>query len=149
MTSLKNTQIIHFALCVAVFLFATVTIFINRDEMIFTADFQETAPFNPIFPIVSITTIITSAILYKKMMDKIELNASLDTKIGLYQSAFIVSMALLEGGALLNIVGFLITSNAFFLIFAGLSLFIMIRKKPTKEKLITELNIQYPETEKL
>lgn len=148
-TKIKTTQIIHFALCTAVFLFATVTILINREEMIFTADLQETAPFNPVFPILSIASIVAGNFVYKNMIAKIDPNANLAVKFPLYQSAFLVSCALLEGIALLNIVGFLMTRNAFFLIFAGLNLFFMIRKKPTKEKLITELNIHYPETENL
>jgi len=148
-SKLKTLQIIHLALCSGVFLFAMVTILLNKDRMIFDAKFENTAPFNPIFPIIGLITLGISIFLKNQFIAKISSSDGLDSKITQYQSAFIVSSALLEGGALLNIVGFLITTNAFFLIFAGISLFFLIRSRPTKDKVISDLQLQYPETEAL
>lgn len=77
------------------------------------------------------------------------MNASANSKIMQFQSAFIVSSALLEGSTFLNIVGCLITRNAFFLIFAAINLIFLIRNRPTKDKLISTLQLQYPDTEAL
>lgn len=148
-SKLKTLQIIHLALCSGVFLFAMVTILLNKDRMIFDAKFETTFPFNPIFPIMGLATLAGSIFLKKMLISKINPSDFLDSKIAQYQSAFIVGSALLEGGALLNIVGFLITTNAFFLIFAGISLFFLIRSRPTKDKVISDLQLQYPETEAL
>ena len=148
-SKLKTLQIIHLALCAGVFLFAVVTILISRDQLIFVASFETTLPFNPIFPIIGLSTAFLGMTLFKNMVSKIDKTMSLDSKIMQYQSAFIVSAALLEGGALLNIVGCMITRNAFFLIFAGLSLFFLVRMRPTKDKLVRDLQLQYPETEEL
>lgn len=146
---LKTLQIIHLALCSGVFLFALVTILLNKDSMIFDSKFENTLPFNPIFPIIGLATLAGSIFLKNMLIKKINSSDSLDYKITQYQSAFIVGSALLEGGALLNIVGFLITTNAFFLIFAGISLFFLIRSRPTKDKVISDLQLPYPETEAL
>ncbi|MFW0714480.1 hypothetical protein [Pedobacter sp. N23S346] len=146
---LKQLQVIHLALCSGVFLFAAVTSFINKDQFYFDANPANTAPFNPIFPIVGLITISVSIIAYKNLTSKIDKTASLDLKINQYQTAFIMSAALLEGGALFNLVGSFISHNAFFLIFAAANLIFLIRNRPTKDKLISTLQLQYPDTETL
>lgn len=146
-SKLKQLQIIHLALCVSVFLFAAITSFLNKDQFYFDANPANTAPFNPIFPIVGLITISVSIIAYKNLISKIDKTASVDLKINQYQTAFIMSAALLEGGALFNLVGSFISHNAFFLIFAAANLIFLIRNRPTKDKLISTLQLQYPDTE--
>ena len=148
-SKLKQLQVIHLALCFGVFLFAAVTSFINKDQFYFDANPANTAPFNPIFPIVGLITISVSIIAYKNLISKIDKTASVDVKINQYQTAFIMSAALLEGGALFNIVGSFISHNAFFLVFAAANLIFLIRSRPTKDKLISTLQLQYPDTETL
>ena len=148
-SKLKQLQVIHLALCFGVFLFAAVTSFINKDQFYFDANPANTAPFNPIFPIVGLITISVSIIAYKNLISKIDKMTSVDVKINQYQTAFIVSAALLEGGALFNLVGTFISHNAFFLIFAAANLIFLIRNRPTKDKLISTLQLQYPDTETL
>jgi len=148
-SKLKQLQVIHLALCFGVFLFAAVTSFINKDKFYFDANPANTAPFNPIFPIVGLITISVSIIAYKNLISKIDKTTSVDVKINQYQTAFIMSAALLEGGALFNLVGAFISHNAFFLIFAAANLIFLIRNRPTKDKVISTLQLQYPDTETL
>ena len=148
-SKLKQLQVIHLALCFGVFLFAAVTSFINKDKFYFDANPANTAPFNPIFPIVGLITISVSIIAYKNLISKIDKTTSVDVKINQYQTAFIMSAALLEGGALFNLVGSFISQNAFFLIFAAANLIFLIRNRPTKDKVISTLQLQYPDTETL
>lgn len=148
-TKFKTLQIIHLALCSGVFFFAIITILISKDQLIFDANFENTSPFNPIFPIIGLVTVFISMYMFKNLISKIDSTGSLDSKITQYQSAFIVGAALLEGGALINIVGCMVTGNAFFLIFAGISFFFLVRSRPTKDKLVRDLNLQYPQTDEL
>ncbi|MDQ0636812.1 F0F1-type ATP synthase membrane subunit c/vacuolar-type H+-ATPase subunit K [Pedobacter sp. W3I1] len=148
-TKLKTLQIIHLALCSGVFLFALVTIFLNRDMMFFDANPKTTSPFNPIFPIMGLITISASIFFYRNLIAKIDKAAPADVKINMYQSAFIITSALLEGGALFNVVGFFITHNSFFLIFGAANFIFLILKRPTRDKLISALQLQYPDTEAL
>ena len=148
-SNLKTLQTIHLALCSAVFLFALITLFLNREIMFFDANPSNTAPFNPIFPIMGLITISASIFFFKNLLAKIDKSETVDTKMNLYQSAFIISSALLEGGALFNVVGFFITHNVFFLIFAAANFVFLVLKHPTKDKLISSLHLQYPDTEAL
>ncbi|KLT64660.1 hypothetical protein [Pedobacter sp. BMA] len=148
-TQLKTLQMIHLALCSGVFLFALITIFLNRDMMFFDANPEHSAPFNPIFPIMGLMTITASIYFFRNVIAKVDKTASSESKINQYQSAFIIGAALLEGGALFNLVGFYLTHNAFFLIFALANFVFLALRRPTKEKLISDLNIQYPDSETL
>jgi F0F1-type ATP synthase membrane subunit c/vacuolar-type H+-ATPase subunit K len=144
---LKQLQVIHLALCTGIFIFAAVTSFINREKFYFDANPANTAPFNPIFPIVGLISISVSMIAFRNLISKIDKTAPLDSKITQYQTAFIMSAALLEGGALFNLVGSFISHNAFFLIFAAANLIFLIRNRPTKDKLISTLQLQHQDTE--
>ncbi len=148
-SKLKQLQLIHLALCLGIFLFAGTTSFINRDNLYFDANPANTAPFNPIFPIFGLITISVSIIAFKNLTSKIDKSSSVDQKLTQYQTAFILSAALLEGGALFNLVGSFISQNAFFLIFAAANLIFLIRNRPTKDKVISTLQLQYPDTETL
>ena len=148
-TKLKTLQTIHLALCAGIFLFALVTIFLNREIMFFDANPKTTAPFNPIFPIMGLITVSASIFMFRNLISKIDKTQSAEIKINLYQSAFIIGGALLEAGALFNIVGFSITHNTFFLIFAGANFVFLVLRRPTKDKLISSLQLQYPDTEAL
>ena len=148
-TKLKTLQIIHLALCSGIFLFALVTIFLNREIMFFDANPKTTAPFNPIFPLMGLITISASIFLFRNLISKIDKTQSAEIKINLYQSAFIIGGALLEGGALFNTVGFFITHNSFFLIFAAANFIFLVLRRPTRDKLISSLQLQYPDTEAL
>ncbi|GGI29034.1 hypothetical protein [Pedobacter mendelii] len=146
---LKTLQIIHFALCGGVFLFALVTIFLNREMMFFDANPATTAAFNPIFPVVGLVTLSAGIFFFKNVISKIDTSDDVDSKISQYQTAFIISAAMLEGAALFNIVGLFLTHNTFFLLFAAVNFIFLVLKRPTKDKLISALQLQYPDTEAL
>lgn len=148
-TKLKTLQMIHLALCGGVFLFALITLFLNREMMFFDANPQSTKPYNPIAPIVGLITLSGSIFFSKNLLSKIDKSESAEMKINQYQSAFIISAALLEGGALFNLVVFFLTQNAFFLLFAAANWLFLIFKHPTKDKLISALQLQHPDTEAL
>lgn len=112
--------------------------------MFFDADPKTTAPFNPIFPVMGLISLSASIFFYRNLIAKIDKTASDDIKINMYQSAFIISSALLEGGALFNIVGFFMTRNSFFLIFGAANFIFLVLKRPTRDKLISTLQLQHP-----
>jgi len=140
---------IHLALCAGVFFFSLITIFLNRELIFFDANPQTTKPYNPIAPIVGLITLSGSIFFFKNLLAKINKSESAEMKINQYQSAFIISAALLEGGALFNTVVFFLTQNSFFLLFAGANFLFLIFRHPTKDKLISALQLQYPDTEAL
>ncbi|RYF99246.1 MAG: hypothetical protein EOO07_37005 [Chitinophagaceae bacterium] len=145
---LKVTQTIHLSFCIAVLLFSTVVFVLNKENLFFDASLANSAPFNPLFPIVSLLGISVGLFLYKKKLSSLSPELTFDEKFMHYQTAFLIRCAFCEGGALLNVVGCFATNNLFFMVFAGLSFIALLVSRPTKEKVIGDLQLQYPDTEK-
>ena len=146
---LKPVQTIHLLFCVSIFLFGSIVLFVNKSVLFFDASLTSTAPFNPIFPAVAILGIAIGAIMFKKKLANITPEQSLDSKLTHYQIAFLIRCAFFEAGALLNIVGCLKTHNLFFILFAAASFMALLLTRPTKNKVIAALQLQYPDTESL
>ncbi len=146
---LKTLQTIHLAFCIFIFLFATVALLVNKNILFFDASFASSAPFNPIFPAVAIIAIALGTIMFNKKMASITPVQPLEFKFTQYQVAFLIRCAFFEAGALLNIVGFFNTYNLFFILFAAASFVALLLSRPTKDKVISALQLQYPDTENL
>jgi hypothetical protein len=146
---LKPAQIIHICFCIAIVMFATVTLLINKDALFFDASLTNTSPFNPVFPIISILGIVAGIFMFKKKIGAITPEQSFDEKFMQYQTAFLIKCAFCEAGALLNLVGCFQTHNLFFMLFAAASFIALLLSRPTKDKVIEDLQLQYPDTESL
>ena len=146
---LKPIQLIHTAFCVAVFIFGAVTLFINKDILVFSTQMANEGALNLLFPLIGLISISIGIFLYNRMMAGIDETDSFETKFTKYQTAFLVKCALFEAGALLNIVACFITGNSIFMVFAGISFLALLMSRPIKEKIVEELKLQYPDTENL
>ena len=146
---LKITQTIHLSFCSVIVLFSVVALLINKDHLFFDASLANTAPFNPIFPIIAVVGVIFGIFIFNEKISGITSELSFDEKFTQYQTAFLVRCAFCEAGALLNIVGFFNTQNLFFMLFAMASFIALLLSRPSKSKVITDLQLQYPDTEKL
>jgi hypothetical protein len=146
---LKITQTIHLSFCIAIVLFSAVALVINKDNLFLEANLANTAPFNPLFPIVAVISVTTGIFLFNKKIAAIPSELSFDEKFMQYQTAFLIRCAFCEAGALLNIVAFFKTQNLFFILFAVVSFIALLLSRPSKSKVITDLQLQYPDTEKL
>ncbi|WP_443937176.1 hypothetical protein [Pedobacter sp. MW01-1-1] len=146
-TKLKTLQIIHIAFCMAVFFFMLVTTLINKDRLQFDVDIATKSLFDFAFPIIGLLGIIISMVIFKNLIAKIDKTASLEKKFNEYLTAFIASAAILEGCTFFTIVGSFITQNAAILIFSLINLLYMVFSRPTKDKVIYALQLQYPDTE--
>ncbi len=140
---LKTIQIIHIAFCTAVFLFAVVCLVVIKDDAYFELPFKSVEPINFIAPIVAVLGLIMSPILFKITLGDISQgNLEDSSKLVRYQTAFLIRMAFLESGALINIVACLITHNLFFMLFAAICFTAMLLIRPSKDRIYTTLEIQ-------
>jgi hypothetical protein len=146
---LKIAQTIHLCFCTAIVMFSIVVILINKDVLFFDANLTNTAPFNPVFPIVAVVGIILGTAMFKKKIADISPELTFDEKFMQYQTAFLIKCAFCEAGALLNIVGCFETHNLFFMLFAAASFIALLLSRPSKDKVINDLQLHYPDTEKL
>lgn len=149
-SKIKIMQIMLTAFCISIISFAMVTLLLNKETIYFDlATTSDQTGLYPLFPLMGLAIIILGLFMFKNQLNKLPEGAFIDEKIAGYQTAFIIRSAFLEGASLMNIVGFLLSANAIFLIVPSIAVTIMIFTRPTKQGVIDALNLSYPDTEKL
>lgn len=124
---LKRLKIIHFALCSACVLFMFATYFSEKYNM------SINTPLKTINYIgfIAASLLLVSTAIFMKRTSQIPESADTDTKKQLYQQAFIIALAIIEGACLFNITIAAVTNNLINLLVAILLLFNLITKMPT------------------
>ncbi|MHA4895729.1 hypothetical protein ACXZ1K_13330 [Pedobacter sp. PWIIR3] len=146
-SKLKPIKTIHLAFCAAVLTFAAVTALTVKNKIYFDASLDQNNGLYPLFPILAIVFTVIGLFLFNRQISAIDNSETFDSKFVKYQTAFLVRCAFLEGAALMNIVGFLLTGNTIFSLAAAIPFAFLVRLRPTKDNVIEQLNLQYPDTE--
>jgi len=148
-SKLKPLQLIHTAFSIAILLFALVSFTLAKDQIHFSMLVDEKAPFFPLFPIMGIVLTALGFFIFNRQVASVDHTATADEKIMRYQTAFLIRCALIEAGALMNTVAFLLVGNTVFLIIVAFCFLAFIMIRPNKQRMIDALNLQFPDTEKL
>jgi len=139
---IKLLQTIHLALFAGQAIFAII-MYTQFGPSKF--DIKNTSdPFLYAVPLVAIVAFIASNILFKQYLNKAISKESLHEKTMLYQTAYIVRFAPLEGASLFGLVVFFLTHNLFFLLVSIILMVYFLTLRPTKDKMVYDLNITYP-----
>lgn len=136
---LKTLSIIHYALLGGMILFMVVA-YVKQGNHYF--DFKNTKDvYIIVVPIMAIAAYFVGNLVFKQQLSAAANKDSLKEKLMGYQGAALIRLAFLEGAALFGIVAFMLTGNLFELLIATLLILYFITLKPTKEKVIRELNL--------
>ena len=135
---LKTISIIHLGLLAGPLIFGIYTYSTIKETKL---DYSDT---NDIFlflvPLFAISGILVGNILFKEQIEKLKNNNSLREKLSGFQTASIIKYALLEGPALIGIVGFNDNGNLLYLIISGILILYFISQRPTNDIIETSLN---------
>lgn len=136
---LKTLSIIHFSLLGGMILFMVVA-YIKQGNHYF--DFKNTDDvYIIVVPIMAIAAYFVGRLVFKQQILALANKDSLKEKLMGYQGAALVRLAFLEGAALFGIVAFMITGNLFELLISILLVLYFLALKPTKEKVINDLQL--------
>jgi hypothetical protein len=143
----RITFFIYYTLISAQVLFAAVILIITSGRET-DFKFEEYA----IYFIIGVSLFIVWGIFGGKYLFSTKLNLakkekSLFDKLSSYRTALIIKYAVLEGPAIFSIISYLLTGNILFIILAGLIIIFFLFMKPTKDKLIIELELNSSEKE--
>ncbi|MDJ1499342.1 hypothetical protein [Xanthocytophaga agilis] len=133
-------SIIHLALMMGQILFAIVTFYIGQTSPL-PGNEELKQTFTYLIPLVALTCLAAAFLLFTILLKKAKEKASLSQKISAYGTAMIVRYALLEAPSLLSIIAFFLTGNYTFLSVFGLVIILFIFLRPSKDKLIQELEL--------
>ncbi len=146
---LKLLNIIHLSFCLVIILFGVVTYTIVGNEAYFSTQLGNVSPYYLIMPLVGLISITIGSSIFNKGVARAKELASFDQKLNQFKKVFLIRCGLVEFSALLNITGFLLSSNLIFLAFGGISLLSLFSYRIIKPKLIEDLQISSPDAERL
>lgn len=142
----KTIQIIYGVFILAVIVFSGV-VFYGIEPQTFNLNTND--PFTIVVPVVAISSIFLSNILYQKMLEKIPTTSGLQSKLAHYQTSTIVKGAVLESSALLATVAAFVTNTISFLLITVIIVIVMYLKFPKKEKFNEEVKLTFEEKSEL
>lgn len=143
--NIKSLTFIHTALTMGQLLFAGLTFYLTSTRTI-TPDLALNEAFKFVVPGIVIIGIISSNGLFKTLIKSAKGKQNLSEKMAAYQTASIIRWAMLEGPSLFAIVCYLLTGNYKFLLMAGAVIAVFIMNKPSKDKLVQDLELNQSES---
>lgn len=99
-------------------------------------------PFFIIVPIAVFTSVLFGRYVFKKHITNLSIKSTLKEKLKGYRTASFMLYAFFEAPALFSIVVFFLTKNLYFLIIASILTAYYFLQKPTKFKIIQDLNLK-------
>ncbi|MBC3847186.1 hypothetical protein H8K90_12390 [Winogradskyella echinorum] len=136
---IKTLTIFHYAYCIAILIFGTVSIFITKNGSINFTDTEDV--FFYLVPAFAIILAFLSHFLYQQNLKKVREKSTLYEKLAQYQTSRIIRYAMLEAPALFGIVIYIITSNQFYLIISAVLLAYLFSLRPTKIIITEDLDL--------
>lgn len=144
---LKAFNILFFALLAGQTIFAAIALILRYSNS-FTGGAEDLEKiFVYIVPAMYVIAVVWGTAMFKKKLPEIKSNSVLTEKLAAYRAVYILRFALIEGTTLLAIITYLITGRQMFIIFAALSIFTFFALKPSKNKLLNELDLSSAEAE--
>ena len=140
--TMKSLNVIYLALILGQLSFMAVVIYLISDSVPDSSNMNLLRTF---IPVVSVSTVAISYILYNKRREQ---GAELDDlvqKTSHYRTSNIIRWALVEGGNLFIIVSVLLTGSKFFLIFFALGMGVFIVYRPTIKGFVNDYNLSSSE----
>lgn len=136
---LRTLSILHYIIFAGILLLASYIYSLNSNATL------DLSPENDIFfyvvPAISILGFIGSNIIFKTYLNSLSINNSLKSKLTGYQSASLIKYALIEAPAFLSIIMFMDEGNLYYMIIAGVLIAYFFMLRPSKEKIINNLNL--------
>ncbi len=141
----RSLTMVHLALLIGISFFTAIVYFLKYIGGLNAEDGSDLMVFQYLVPGILACCIIASYIFQKNKVKQLKQKSNLLEKLGDYRSAFIFKFALLEGPAFFAITVFLLTANDIYLIYILPIIVIFIIQRPTKDKIVMELELSKEE----
>lgn len=135
---MQTMTVLHAVLTMGVFIILVVVY--SRSESLIFGFKDPDDIYKIIIPLVAMIGYFGGNLIFKKQLDAIDPKASLKLKLTRYLSASIIKYAFIEGAAIISVIAFSWTNNVFYLVISVLLLLYLWSQRPTKKKVISDLN---------
>lgn len=133
---IKNMNFIHWGLIAGQLIFIALALVIISSFTIST-DFENDV-FVIISPLISLSAIMGSQVIYKAIMHKSRQPMNLGLKMGYFRTAFLVKIGVLEAASVFSIAIYLINHNLFHLFIAVFVILNMLSFRPGIERFVND-----------
>lgn len=138
--------LIHAALLFGQILPILVFYFLNKEKPAVTGIAATGQMWVYIVGAITIGSILVSSQIFGTQLQKVRGMTNLQEKLAAYRSALIVRYALLEVPSLIAAVGYFLTNNLLLLLFASMTLILFLMYRPSKERAVSDLELDMEET---
>jgi ABC-type multidrug transport system permease subunit len=142
----KAIRIFWIALITGPILFAGITTLINKLQQPAVNDKRVENIFLIVAGSMALVCLLFSRMQYRKKISTAnQFGLTLMQKLSIYRDALIKYLAICEGAALFGIICFFLTANYFFLAISGIMIAAMLLKRPEKQRIFNELQLDSKE----
>lgn len=146
----KGINIIYFAIISGILIFMSIAVFLNSINSFATDDAFTVKIITIILLVLLSAGLLGSQLLFNKKLKQIkEQKKDLLAKTAEYRSTLITRYVFIEAPGFFSVIGYLLTGSNIFVILVGITVGILIILRPTREKLITDLQLDITEKEKI
>lgn len=145
----KGLNIVYFALIVGQLFFVTIAIFIGLNMPIAIEEAEVRMIVTIVISLLVASGISASHMIFNSKLKKIKEKSNIIEKTVEYRSVLILRYALLEGPSMLATVGYLLTGYLLFIGVVSVVITFFIILKPSKERLVFDLNLDALEKGKI
>ncbi len=146
---LKILNTVHLGFSLAIIVFGIAAYSTVGSQAYFSTQLGNISPYFLLLPLVGLIAITIGSTVFKQGVAKAKELASFEEKLTKFKQVFLIRCGLIEASAFLNIVGFILSNNLIFLAFGGISLLSLLSCRVVKQKLIDDLEISFPDAERL
>lgn len=144
---LKTLTLLHLAFTIASFALSLIILFVLDNYIVFNIENLDSVYY--ILPIVALTIVYMSSVVFKNLIKSINKNQALKDKLAKYQTASIVKYAMIEGPAILCSILALITGQLVFIVITWCIIGYLYLVKPYDESVIKDLKLDINERNEL
>ena len=147
---LKAISILFIALFTGVVMFLVISVVLVYFQGSPINDEQVQFIFLIAISVFALVCLVSALSIYKKRIHAIATSGSdVQQKLNDYRAAVIVYLALCEGAALFSIIGLFLTGNYWLVVITVVMLAAMLFKKPSRKKIVNELQLNWNEEQQL
>jgi hypothetical protein len=141
----RTLAILHIALILGQVLFAGVVVLLVKSGVSFMNVDNLTGIFLYLVPITGVCGLLGSILVYKNKVNRLKGSGDLKTKMTGYRTAMILRYAIVEVPSFISIIAVMLTGNFMFFLFTGFVIMLMAYWRPSKETIISDLQLDYKE----
>jgi hypothetical protein len=142
---LTSLSILHLALLMGQIFFAGITYYLHQSGSLQMGMSELASMLKIVVPVLVLGAIIGSHFLFKIKIAQTQTKEKLAAKLADYRVAFLLQLALMEGGALFSIMSYLLTADLWFLAMAAIVIVVFVLQRPSLQKIAETLRLSHQE----